>query len=178
MTDRTELPDEVKTFVVQALACWDTPSEVAKAVKDEFDLVVSRQAIQAYDPTKRAGAELSAEFRTLFEATRAAFLNSTAMIGISHRAVRLHRLQRLADRAEAMGNLALASDLLQQAAKEMGDVFTNRVALKHSGAVALDARPDFSGLSRDERGYLKQLLEKAEEVREATAGADEAQMPA
>ena len=43
MTERTELPDEVKAFVVQALACFDTPSEVAKAVKEEFGLVVSRQ---------------------------------------------------------------------------------------------------------------------------------------
>lgn len=126
MSERTELPDEVKTFVVQALACFDTPSEVAKAVKDEFGLVVSRQAVQVYDPTKQAGADLSAEFKALFEATRAAFLKDTAEIAVSHRSVRLRRLQRLAERAEGMGNIALAAELLEQVAKEVGNVFTNK----------------------------------------------------
>lgn len=163
MTDRTELSDDVKTFIVQALACWDTPSEVAKAVKDEFGLVVSRQAVQAYDPTKRAGADLSAEFRAIFDTTRAIFLADTASVGISHRAVRLRRLQRLADRAEGLGSLSLAADLLQQAAKEVGDAFTNRVALKHTGAVVVDSRPDFSMLSKDKRDVLRLLLEEAAE---------------
>lgn len=126
MSDRTELPDEVKTFVVQALACFDTPSEVARAVKDDFGLAMSRQAVQAYDPTKQAGADLSAEFKALFEATRALFLKDTADIAVSHRSVRLRRLQRLADRAEAMGNLAMAASLLEQIAKEVGNVFTNK----------------------------------------------------
>lgn len=163
MTDRIELTDEVKTYIVQSLACWDTPSEVAKAVKDDFGLVVSRQAVQAYDPTKRAGAELSAEFRSLFEATRATFLTSTAEIAISHRAVRLRTLQRLATKAEGMGNLTLVADLMQQAAKEMGDSYTNRVALKHSGSVQVDTRPDFSGLSKEKRDVLRLLLEEAAE---------------
>ena len=124
--DRAGLPDDVRTFIVQALACFDTPSEVAKAVKDGFGLAVSRQAVEAYDPTKRAGAGLSAEHRAVFEATRAAFLKETAGIGVAHRAVRLRRIQRFADRAEEMGNLVLAASLLEQAAKEMGNAFTNK----------------------------------------------------
>lgn len=123
---RAALPDEVRTFIVQALACFDRPSEVAKAVKETFELTVSRQAVEAYDPTKRAGAELSAEHRAVFEASRAAFLKQTAEIGISHRAVRLRALERLVDRAEAMGNITLAAELLEQAAKEMGGAFTNK----------------------------------------------------
>ncbi|AFL51641.1 hypothetical protein ABIE78_002513 [Sinorhizobium fredii] len=47
--------DEVKTYVVQALACFDSPAVVAKSVKAEFDVVISPQAVEAYDPTKRAG---------------------------------------------------------------------------------------------------------------------------
>jgi hypothetical protein len=123
---RAGLPDEVRAFIVQALACWDTPSEVVKAVKETFGLAVSRQAVEAYDPTKRAGAALAPAHRALFEATRAAFLADSATIGISHRAVRLRTLDRLADRAEAMGNIALAAELLEQAAKEVGNAFTNK----------------------------------------------------
>ena len=160
MSERQELPDEVRTFVVQALACFDTPTEVARAVKDEFGLVVSRQAVHAYDPTKRAGADLSVGLRSIFEATRATFLASTAEIAVSHRSVRLRRLQRLADRAESLGNIALAADLLQQVAKEVGDAFTNRVALNHSGAVRVDAGPDFSNLDDDELAVMRLLLEK------------------
>lgn len=133
MSERIELSDEVKTFVVQALACWDTPSEVARAVKDEFGLVVSRQAVERYDPTKRAGADLSAEFKALFEATRATFLAETATISVSHRSVRLRRLQRMVDKAESMGAMALAAKLMEQAAREMGGTFTNALAVSGDG---------------------------------------------
>ena len=126
MSERTELPDEAKAFIIQALACWETPSEVAKAVRDAFGLTVSRQAVQAYNPTKRQGAALAPAHRAMFEATRAAFLQRTAEIGISHRAVRLRTLERLIDRAESMGNIALAAELLEQAAKEFGNAYTNK----------------------------------------------------
>ena len=133
MNERAELSDEAKTFVVQALACWDTPSDVAKAVRDEFGITITRQSIEFYDPTKRAGANLSTEFKALFEATRARFTAETAAVGVAHRTVRLRRLQRFADKAESMGNLGLAAKLLEQAAKEMGDSFSNKVAISGDG---------------------------------------------
>ncbi|WP_029620630.1 DUF2280 domain-containing protein [Pseudorhizobium marinum] len=117
---------EVKTYVVQALACFDAPSIVAKAVKSEFDVVISPQAVEAYDPTKIAGRRLSQRFRLLFEETRKTFLEDTASIAISHRAVRLRALQRMADKAETQGNMVLASSLLKQAAEEVGGSYTNR----------------------------------------------------
>lgn len=42
------LNNEIKAFIVQALACFDTPSQVAKAVKQEFDLDVSRQQVEPH----------------------------------------------------------------------------------------------------------------------------------
>ena len=96
----TGLSKEIKTFVVQALACFDSPSTVAGAVKAEFGETVSRQAIEVYDPTKRAGEKLSEVWRTLFAETRAAFIADTSEIGISHRAVRLRALHRMAEKAE------------------------------------------------------------------------------
>lgn len=120
------LSDEVKTFIVQQLACFDPPSAVVKAVKATFDEVVSPQQVEAYNPERRAGRNLSDAFRQLFTATRETFLKDTAQIGVSHRAVRLRTLQRLAEKAEAQGNVALAASLLEQAAKECGDAFTNK----------------------------------------------------
>jgi hypothetical protein len=123
---RERLTPDQQTYVVQALACFDSPSTVAAAVKKDFGLVVSPQSMEAYDPTKRSGAKLAKKWRALFHETRKAFLEDTSAIGISHRAVRLRALQRMADKAEAQGNMVLASSLLEQAAKETGGSYTNR----------------------------------------------------
>jgi hypothetical protein len=121
-----KLADQVKTFVVQALACFDTPSVVAVAATKEFSVSLTRQQVEKYDPTKKAGANLSTKWRMLFEETRKTFLEDTATIAISHRAVRLRALQRMADKAEDRGNMVLASALLKQAAEEVGGSYTNR----------------------------------------------------
>ncbi|MDX0499086.1 DUF2280 domain-containing protein [Sinorhizobium medicae] len=137
--------DEVKTYVVQAIACFDSPAVVAKAVKAEFDVVISPQAVEAYDPTKRAGRKLSQRFRLLFEETRKTFLEDTANIAISHRAVRLRALQRMAEKAETQGNMVLAANLLEQAAKEVGDSYTNRrqISGPDGGPVEVRTLADF-----------------------------------
>lgn len=126
MAKPNELPDAVKAFVVQRLACWDTPSQVSKAVKDEFGIELPRQNIHRYDPTVKAGADLSLKLRTLFEETRKVFTEETANIGISHKAVRLRRLDRMATALEERGNVLGAAQLLEQAAKECGGSFTNK----------------------------------------------------
>jgi hypothetical protein len=130
------LSDTVKTRITQGLACFDTPSQVAKDVKAEFGLIVTPQQCEVYDPTKRAGERLGKKFRTIFEKTREAFLKDTSRIGIAHRAVRLRKLDRAADLAESRGNLPLMAQLLEQAAKEAGDAFTNKQKLEHSGSIA------------------------------------------
>jgi hypothetical protein len=54
MAENTErLTDEIRTYVVQQLAGWKDPSVVRAAVKKEFDVEITRQAIQYYDPTTR-----------------------------------------------------------------------------------------------------------------------------
>lgn len=123
---KAKLSDEVKTFIVQALACFDAPSVVSAAVKKEFGVEASRQLVESHDPNKKAASGLAPKWRILFEETRKAFLEDTATIGISHRAVRLRALQRMADKAEVQGNMVLASSLLKQAAEEVGGSYTNR----------------------------------------------------
>jgi hypothetical protein len=121
-----KLKDEVKTFVVQSLACFDTPSIVVEAVRKEFGETITRQSVEGYDPTKKAGSNLAEKWRLLFEETRKTFLEDTATIAISHRAVRLRALQRMADKAENQGNMVLAASLMKQAAEEVGNAYTNR----------------------------------------------------
>ncbi|RVJ93090.1 DUF2280 domain-containing protein [Sinorhizobium meliloti] len=120
------LKEEVKTFIVQSLACFDTPSTVVEAVRKEFGATITRQSAEGYDPTKKAGSNLAEKWRLLFEETRKTFLEDTATIAISHRAVRLRALQRMAEKAETQGNMVLAASLMKQAAEEVGNAYTNR----------------------------------------------------
>ncbi|KWE70541.1 hypothetical protein WL77_12115 [Burkholderia ubonensis] len=127
------LPEPIKVFVTQALACFDTPSRAAKSVREEFGVEVSPQQCERYDPTKRAGSTLSKKYREIFERTREEFLNDTSRVGVSHRAVRLRALDRAVAEAERRNNLPLMAQLLEQAAKESGDAYTNRRRLEHTG---------------------------------------------
>ncbi|WP_313522548.1 DUF2280 domain-containing protein [Shinella sp.] len=123
---KAKLTREQQTYVVQALACFDTPSVVVASVKKDFGVTLSPQLVETYDPTKKAGRNVAARWKALFEETRKTFLEDTASIGISHRAVRLRALQRMVDKAETQGNMVLASNLLKQAAEEVGGSYTNR----------------------------------------------------
>lgn len=61
-------------FIVRSLAQFMTPTEVVKAIKETFNIVVSPQQVEAYDPTKVAGRDLRKEFKEVFEATREEYL--------------------------------------------------------------------------------------------------------
>jgi hypothetical protein len=57
---------EQKHFVVMQLARHRTPSEVARALRAEYSIEFSAQAVQKYDPTTVAGRTLAADWRDLF----------------------------------------------------------------------------------------------------------------
>lgn len=121
-----KLSDAQKRFIVQALACWDPPTQVAEAVRDEFGIEVPRGQVAQYDPTKVAGKSLAKKWQDLFFATRENLKASAGEIPIAHRAYRLRTLQRIATKAESMRNMAMVLQVLEQAAKEVGDAYMNR----------------------------------------------------
>ncbi|PXX59509.1 hypothetical protein SAMN05660489_04534 [Pseudomonas sp. LAMO17WK12:I10] len=120
------LQNDVKAFIVQALACFDTPSQVVEAVQKEYGITVTRQQVETHDPTKTSGKGLAAKWQTLFHDTRKRFREDTAEIPIANRAYRLRAMNRFVERAEGMKNISLAMQILEQAAKECGDVYVNR----------------------------------------------------
>lgn len=129
-----KLTDDVKCFIVQSLACFDTPSAASKAVKEQLGLDVAPQQCEAYDPNKYVGRNLSQKWREVFESTRKKFLEDIPSIPIANRAVRIRRLERLLDQAERSRNMALAAQLMEQIAKEAGGMYTNRQRIEHTGA--------------------------------------------
>jgi hypothetical protein len=82
--------------------------------------------VETHDPTKSAGKGLAAKWVTLFHDTRKRFREETAEIPIANRAFRLRALGRFVERAETMKNIGLAMQILEQAAKEVGDIYVNR----------------------------------------------------
>lgn len=121
-----KLSEAEKRFIVQALACYDTPTQVVDAVKEEFGTVLDRGHVGCYDPTKVAGKQLAKKWRDLFEETRKRFRKEVAEIPIADQAYRLRQLQRMLQDAMSRKNVVLASQLLEQAAKEAGGAFSNR----------------------------------------------------
>lgn len=136
-----ELDDEIKEFIVGQLACWQTPSAVAATVKADYGIDITRQRVEAYDPTKVAGKALSDKLKALFEEGRARYLADTAEIGIAQQTYRLRLLDRMAVKAEAAGNMGMAAQLAEQAAKEMGGAYTNRRELSGPGGKPIQTQP-------------------------------------
>ena len=127
------LKGEVKAFIVQSLACFDTPSQVVESVKKEFGLSITRQQVESHDPTKANGKGLAQKWVDMFNATRERFQSEISDIPIANKAYRLRVLDRMATSAERMKNLALTAEIIEQAAKECGDAYTNRHKFEHSG---------------------------------------------
>ncbi|KQQ77248.1 MULTISPECIES: DUF2280 domain-containing protein [Acinetobacter] len=117
------LKEPVKIFIVQALACRDTPQEVVEQVKQEFGVDISRSQCECYDPTKYSGRNLSKKFVELFESTRERFDEGLIDIPIANKYYRLKQYQRQLDRTR---NVKTALKILEQAAKDIGGQFTNR----------------------------------------------------
>ncbi|MEG8629740.1 DUF2280 domain-containing protein [Klebsiella pneumoniae] len=127
------LKPEIKAFIVQSVACFDAPSQVVESVLKEFGIQITRQQVEQNDPTKISGKGLAQKWVDLFNRTRDRFLNEISDIPIANKAYRLRVLDRMATRAEGMKNLALTAEIIEQAAKECGDAYTNKHKFEHSG---------------------------------------------
>jgi hypothetical protein len=133
------LTDEIRTFIVQSLARFDTPSQVAEAVKTQFDVEISRQHVFAYDP--KASQRMAPRWRELHAATRQAYLREVAEIGIADKTVRLAMLDRMAHHALANNRLTNTAAFLEQAAKECGGVYESRRSITPQLPVSQPAAP-------------------------------------
>ncbi len=127
------LKPEVRAFIIQELACFDTPSQIVESVQKEFKVQVTRQQVASHDPTKAAGKGLAKKWVDLFNCTRDRFLNEISDIPIANKAYRLRVLQRMSTTAEGMKNLGMTAQLLEQAAKEVGDAYSNKQKVELTG---------------------------------------------
>jgi len=129
MPRKSHLPHHVRRFIVESLARLDTPKTVADAVKKEFGVEISRQAVEAHDPSKVAGVNLASSLREHFHKTRETFRRELDAIPVASKAVRLWFIDKLVRKFEERGNLIACAQMLEQAAKEMGGMYVGRGAI-------------------------------------------------
>lgn len=108
-----------RRWVVRALARWNSPQEVARMVLKEFGVTITRQSVQQYDPTTDSGKGLAPALKKLFFSTREDFVQNIEQLPLSHRAVRLDRLEREYQAAVDAQNPKLVVRILDTAGKEM-----------------------------------------------------------
>lgn len=124
-----QLPIEVKTFMVVRFAMWNTPSEVVAMVKEEFGIDVPTNTARMYRCTdadqRDTKNRVSKELVDLFHATREAHTKELARHPVAERGYRLHKIGEMVEKCIARNNFGMASKLLEQAAKEAGNQFTN-----------------------------------------------------
>ncbi|HDG5073871.1 TPA: DUF2280 domain-containing protein [Klebsiella pneumoniae] len=126
------LKPEVKAYIIQMLACYGTPSQVVEAVQKDFGIAITRQQVETHDPTKVSGKTLAKKWVDLFNLTRDRFLNEISDIPIANKAYRLRVLQRMSTTAENMKNIGMTAQLLEQAAKEVGEAYSNKQKVEHT----------------------------------------------
>src|ERR1700690_1521255 len=123
------LSNEQKAFVVSAFARFDGVAEVCHSFKEQYGCEITKSHALAYNP---GGANYrgSPKWHDLFDRERKGFLGNVNSIGIANNSVRIQGLERLCVIAIERKNVKLAAELMEQAAKEMGEVFTNRREVK------------------------------------------------
>jgi hypothetical protein len=141
-----DLTEEQKTFIVQKLACFLSPSEVVEDVKEEFGIEISRMQVRTYNPKQCVVAK---KWKELFNATRAKYLDSAAELGAFHQVFRLDQAMRLLRKAGK--NLPFKRELLEYMAKEAGGAFTNKRTLDGNLNVSIDSVLDDAAAYREER---------------------------
>ena len=107
------LREPVKVFIVQSLACFETPQQVAESVKQNFNIEIERQQVAAYDPTKTTGRNLSKKLKDLFYKARAEFNEGFESIPIANKAFHFKELQSIYE--DYSKNKVMRTKVLKQA---------------------------------------------------------------
>ncbi len=122
-----KLKDLHRAFLVREFACFATPMQAADALRQEYGIEITPQSAQHYDATSSAGRQAAKKWHELFEVAREAFLDDVkARVPHAHKALRIKKLARASDAFEKSKNYLAMARMLEQIAKEVGNVHTNR----------------------------------------------------
>lgn len=179
---KEKLPEPVKRFIVRHLARFESPTDVARAVKEEFERDVTKQNVEYYDPTKQASEQgLSEKLEKLFWETREKFLADESA-NLSSLKYRLGLRALMINKTLARGDFPLVDSLLVNAAKDDGGAFTNRRQLSgpDGGPIPLSVEDRRRELAAKMFNNLMKKGSTEQEARDylVKMGVDEQHLPA
>ena len=152
-----ELTEPQKLEIVEALACFRAPSDIIAHFRREYDLELTHMQVGGYDPT-RPYYFAGDKWREIFDAKRKGYLEEVAVVPVANQGFRLNELHDMYVAAKKAKNYALAAQLLEQSAKEVGGVLTNERNLK----VDYSRSPRPSDMTpEDRKAALAELIRQA-----------------
>lgn len=156
-----DLTDAQKIEIVSMLAAFRDVTTILEHFRLVHDLDLTHKQVGSYDPT-RSYYEAGDNYRDLFDAKRKAYIEDVATIPIANQGFRLNLLHEQAMQAIKDKKPALAAQLLEQAAKEVGGVLTNQREVK----VDDNRRLKPSEMSAEDRkAALAEIIREAMEAR-------------
>lgn len=160
----TSLTDESRAFIVTQFAMYLTAQQVADLVNAEFGLRINRQNANRYNPESMAGRKMAPKWKKLHAEVRERFHESHTAIPMANRNARLRQLQAHYEEALSQKNRTQCLSILEQIAKEVGNVHSDTRKVHHSGTI--ESEPPMS--IEEKRNYV---LDRVLEAMEQAAGA-------
>jgi hypothetical protein len=131
------MSDDIRTFIVTQFAMYLTPQQVADAVKAEFGKTMLRSNVNKYNPESMAGRKMANKWKRIHADVRERFHEERTAIPMANRNARLKQLQKHYETALDRNNIPLCTSILEQIAKEVGNVHTNERTVNHKGQIAV-----------------------------------------
>lgn len=120
-----------KRFIIEHLAVWETPTDVVEAFKEEFGTKTTRQQVHNYNAdSPHSRKRMAKDLEAYFDECRERFLERKQDIAIANKAYRLNELGKI---LRKFNSPKVRMDALEQAAKEVGEAYTNKQKLEHTG---------------------------------------------
>lgn len=121
-----KITPQAKADIMRWLAQGQKYEQILKGLEARHGITVVRQALEYYNPASPKSKRLSKHLREIYETARQLYLSDLTAIPESHKAVRVRMLAEMANDSMTRKNYRVAADLLEQIAKETGNVFSNR----------------------------------------------------
>lgn len=152
-----ELTEAEKEQIVLYLARYKRHAEVVELMRDEHEVATTVQQVRNYDPTHPRFEASRDKWEPIFLAARDAYIHDLKQVAVANQAFRLNELHDLYAKAKKQKNYKLASELLEQIAREVGGALTNTRELNVN-----DARKARDMSSEDRAAVLGTII--AEEM--------------
>lgn len=132
-----KLSKDAQLYIVGALARYERNEDIIEKVKLIYETEINSSAVSYYNPVYQAkqGKTLKAELQEHFNKCRKEFLEAVQTVPSSSQVFRLQQLDEMAQVAKDKKNYKLAASLYEQAAKEMGGFYTDKIKHELSGSV-------------------------------------------